>query len=56
MVGPLIAGAALGAGYGTALFLGLAAACALVAPAAVLYGRTLPLSANRSLDTANSVS
>ena len=32
MIGPLIAGAALGAGRGTALFIGLAVACALAAP------------------------
>jgi MFS family permease len=56
MVGPLIAGAAIGAGHGSALFVGLAAACALVAPAAVLYERVLPGSVNRSLDKANAVS
>jgi MFS family permease len=56
MVGPLIAGAAIGAGHGSALFVGLAAACALVAPAAVLYERVLPDSVNRSLDKANAVS
>jgi hypothetical protein len=49
MVGPLIAGAALGAGHGTALFLGLAAACALVAPAALVFDRTLPAAVNRSV-------
>jgi MFS family permease len=49
MIGPLIAGAALGAGNGTALFLGLAAACALAAPAALLFERTLPASVNRTL-------
>ena len=49
MVGPLIAGAALGAGYGTALFLGLAAACALVAPAALVFDRRLPAAVNRSV-------
>jgi MFS family permease len=49
MLGPLIAGAALGAGYGTALFLGLAAACALVAPAALVFDRKLPAAVNRSV-------
>jgi MFS family permease len=49
MVGPLIAGAALGAGHGTALFLGLAAACALVAPAALVFDRRLPAAVNRSV-------
>ena len=49
MLGPLIAGAALGAGYGTALFLGLAAACALVAPAALVFDRKLPATVNRSV-------
>jgi len=38
--GPMIAGAAIGAGHGSALFVGLAATCALAAPAAV--NRTLP--------------
>lgn len=49
MIGPLISGAMLGAGHGTALFLGLAAACALAAPAAVAFERTLPASVNRTL-------
>jgi MFS family permease len=49
MVGPLISGAALGAGYGNALFLALAATCALVAPAALLYERNLPAAVNRTL-------
>jgi MFS family permease len=49
MIAPLIAGPALGAGYGAALFVGLAAACALVAPAALLFERTLPASVNRTL-------
>ena len=56
MIGPLIAGAAIGAGHGSELFIGLAVVCALVAPAAVLYERALPASANRALDTANGVS
>jgi MFS family permease len=49
MIGPLIAGAALGAGRGPELFLGLAAACALAAPAALAFERNLPASVNRSL-------
>jgi MFS family permease len=49
MIGPLIAGAALGAGHGPELFLGLAAACALAAPAALAFERNLPASVNRSL-------
>jgi hypothetical protein len=49
MIGPLISGAALGAGHGTALFLGLAAACALAAPAALAFDRVLPASVNRTL-------
>jgi len=49
MVGPLISGAALGAGHGTALFLGLAAACALVAPAALVFDGRLPAAVNRSV-------
>jgi len=49
MIGPLIAGAALGAGHGTALFLGLAAACALAAPAALAFERNLPDAVNRSV-------
>jgi len=53
MVGPLISGAALGAGYGTALFLGLAAACALAAPAALAFDRKLPAAANRSVPEAS---
>ncbi len=52
MVGPLIAGAALGADHGTALFLGLAAACALVAPAALAFDRKLPAAVNRSVPEA----
>jgi MFS family permease len=49
MIGPLISGAALGAGHGKALFLGLAAACALAAPAALAFDRVLPASVNRTL-------
>ena len=49
MIGPLISGAALGAGHGTALFLGLAATCALAAPAALAFDRVLPASVNRTL-------
>jgi MFS family permease len=49
MIGPLIAGAALGAGQGTALFLGLAAACALAAPAALAFERNLPDAVNRTV-------
>jgi MFS family permease len=46
MIGPAIAGAALGAGAGGALFVGLAAACALAWPAAVFSERFVPASAN----------
>jgi MFS family permease len=49
MIGPLIAGAALGAGHGTALFVGLAVACALAAPAALVFERHLPAAVNRSV-------
>jgi MFS family permease len=49
MIGPLLSGAALGAGHGTALFLGLAATCALAAPAALAFDRVLPASVNRTL-------
>jgi MFS family permease len=49
MLGPLIAGAALGAGHGSALFLGLAATCALVAPVALAFDRKLPAAVNRTL-------
>jgi MFS family permease len=53
MVGPLIAGAALGAGHGNALFLGLAATCALVAPIALAFERKLPAAVNRTLPEAS---
>jgi MFS family permease len=46
MIGPAIAGVALGAGAGGALLVGLAAACALAWPAAVLRERLIPASAN----------
>src|SRR6185312_12752928 len=46
MIGPAIAGVALGAGAGGALLVGLAAACALAWPAAVLCERIVPASAN----------
>jgi MFS family permease len=46
MIGPAIAGVALGAGAGGALLAGLAAACALAWPAAVLCERLVPASAN----------
>jgi MFS family permease len=46
MIGPAVAGAALAAGQGPALLLGLAAACALAWPAALRYERLLPASAN----------
>jgi hypothetical protein len=46
MIGPAVAGAALGAGAGGALMVGLAAACALAWPAAVLCERLVPTSAN----------
>ena len=46
MIGPAIAGVALGAGAGGALLVGLAAVCALAWPAAVLCERLIPASAN----------
>jgi MFS family permease len=46
MIGPAIAGVALGAGAGGALLVGLAAACGLAWPAAVLCERLVPASAN----------
>ncbi len=48
MIGPVIAGAALAAGQGVSLLLGLAAACALAWPAAVACERLVPAAANRS--------
>ncbi len=48
MIGPAVAGLALGAGQGAALMLGLAGACALAWPAAVLAERLVPASANRA--------
>jgi MFS family permease len=48
MVGPAIAGAALAAGQGAPLLLGLAVACALAAPLAILFERALPPAVNRS--------
>ena len=48
MIGPAIAGAALAAGRGAPLLLGLALACALAAPAAVAFERLLPADANRA--------
>jgi len=48
MIGPTIAGAALAADQGVPLLLGLAAACALAAPAAVAFERVLPPAANRA--------
>jgi MFS family permease len=53
MIGPLISGAALGAGHGNALFLGLAATCALVAPVALAFDRKLPAAVNRTLPEAS---
>jgi MFS family permease len=47
MIGPAVAGAALAAGQGVPLLLGLAAACALAWPAALRYERLLPAAANR---------
>ncbi len=49
MIGPLVAGAALGAGHGSALFIGLAATCALAAPAALVFERNLPDAVNRTV-------
>ena len=53
MIGPLIAGAAIGAGEGGALFVGLAVTCALAAPAALVFERNLPASVNRSVPEAS---
>ncbi|MGN6378799.1 MAG: MFS transporter [Gaiellales bacterium] len=47
MIGPAIAGAAIGAGQGGPLLISLAAACALAVPAALAYERILPAAANR---------
>jgi MFS family permease len=47
MIGPAIAGAALGAHRGALLLIGLAASCALAAPAALALERALPEAANR---------
>ncbi len=49
MIGPAIAGAALAAGDGAPLLLGLALACALAAPAAIAFERLLPPGANGSI-------
>ncbi len=46
MIGPAIAGVALAMGEGAPLILGLAGACALAWPAAVLYERLVPPFAN----------
>jgi MFS family permease len=46
MIGPAIAGAALAAGDGAPLLLGLTLACALAAPAAIAFERLLPPGAN----------
>jgi len=46
LIGPVVGGAALGAGWGTALFAILAAACAAAATAAFGLRRHLPASAN----------
>ncbi len=48
MIGPAIAGAALAAGRGGPLLLGLTLACALAAPAALAFERLLPPGANRT--------
>jgi MFS family permease len=48
MLGPIVAGAALGAGHGGALLLCLVGACILAAPAALSLERSLPVLANRS--------
>jgi MFS family permease len=48
MIGPAVAGAALAAGQGAPLLLGLAAVCALACPAALRYERLLPATANRA--------
>jgi MFS family permease len=52
MIGPAAAGVALGAGQGAGFLVGLAAACVLVAPAAIAYERILPPAANRADITA----
>jgi MFS family permease len=46
MIGPAVAGAALAAGQGVPLMLGLAAVCALAWPAALRYEHLLPADAN----------
>jgi MFS family permease len=48
MLGPAIAGIALAAGQGAPFLLALAAICTLAWPAAVLYERLVPGSANRA--------
>ncbi len=48
MIGPAVAGWALGAGRGAPLMVGLAAACVLAWPAALRYERVLPPAANRA--------
>ena len=49
MIGPAIAGIALGAGQGVPLLAGLAVGCALAAPAAIAFERLLPPAANGRL-------
>ncbi len=46
LLGPAIGGAALGAGWGTGLFVALIAGCGLACLAALRLGRQLPSSAN----------
>jgi MFS family permease len=47
LLGPAIGGAALGAGWGTGLFVALIAGCGLAGLAALRLGRQLPSSANQ---------
>jgi MFS family permease len=47
IIGPAVAGAALGAGHGGTLVWGLAVACALAVPGALRLERRLPTHANR---------
>jgi MFS family permease len=46
MIGPAVAGVALGAGLGAPLLVGIALSCALAAPAAIAFERMLPPGAN----------
>jgi MFS family permease len=47
LLGPAVGGAALGAGWGTGLFVVLIAGCSLACAAALRLGRQLPLRADQ---------